>query len=279
MRKSSRILAAFLLVGSLASAQTLATVNGAKITSSEVNSALMNATQGRFNQVPADKQIQLRKQMLDQLIAKQLVYSDAKHTGILKSKEYKTELNKVEARIKKDLAIQVWQKKALDAIKVTNAELKKYYNNNKKEFNQKESVHARHILVKTKAEADKIISELKDLKGEALKSKFIELAKSKSVGPSGSKGGDLGYFQKGQMVPAFNKKVFNMKVGTVTTEPVKTQFGYHVIYLEDKKASATRNFADVKQFIEQRLKMEKFKAVMRKKMEALKERAKIIINK
>ena len=279
MKRTGKIVAALLLVSSLASAQNLATVNGVKITSNDVDSALMNATQGRFNQVPADRQAQLRTQMLDQLIAKQLVYSDAKRTGILKSKEYKKELAKIEKRIKKELAIQVWQKKALDTVKITNAELKKYYNNNKEEFNQKESVHARHILVKTKAQAEKIISELKGLKGQALKSKFIELAKSESTGPSGSKGGDLGYFAKGQMVPAFNDKAFSMKVGTITMQPVKTQFGYHIIYLEDKKPKTTRSFAEVKPFIEQRLKMEKFKTVMQKKMKALKEKAKITLNK
>jgi len=124
MKRTGKIVAALLLVSSLASAQNLATVNGVKITSNDVDSALMNATQGRFNQVPADRQAQLRTQMLDQLIAKQLVYSDAKRTGILKSKEYKKELAKIEKRIKKELAIQVWQKKALDTVKITNAELK-----------------------------------------------------------------------------------------------------------------------------------------------------------
>ncbi len=66
-----------------------------------------------------------------------------------------------------------------------------------------------------------------------------------------------------------------MKKGTITTEPVKTQFGYHVIYLEDKKPSMTRSFDEVKAFIEQRLKMEKFKAVMKKKMDELQKKATI----
>jgi len=216
-----------------------------------------------------------RQQVLQQLIGKELIYDDAKKQGILKSAEYKKEYKKLEERMKKELAIQVWQKKVLDGIKISNKELKDYYKKNIDEFKEKETVHARHILVKTEKEAKKIIKELKGLKGDALKAKFIELAKKYSTGPSGKNGGDLGYFAKGQMVPEFNDKVFSMKKGTVTTEPVKTQFGYHIIYLEDKKPSMTRSFDEVKSYIEQRLKMEKFKSVMKKKMDELQKKATI----
>jgi len=272
MKIVTKLLTTLLVVGSVASAQTLVTVNGVKISQKDVDTELMNATQGRFNQVPADKQALFRKQVLQQLIAKELIFEDAKKTGILKSKDFKDEFAKIKKRIEKDLAIQVWQKRELDKIKISDKELRRYYNKNKEEFNEKESVHARHILVKTEDEAKKIISELKSLKGDALKDKFIELAKEKSTGPSGPKGGDLGYFAQGQMVPEFNDKVFSMKVGEIS-EPVKTQFGYHVIYLEDKKAKKTRAFSEVKPFIEQRLKMEKFKTVIKDKMEALQKKA------
>ena len=120
----------------------------------------------------------------------------------------------------------------------------------------------------------KAINKLKGLKGNKLKAKFIELAKDKSTGPSGPKGGDLGYFAQGQMVPEFNAKVFSMKVGSFS-KPVKTQFGFHVIYLEDKKAGKTRAYTEVKSFIEQRLKMEKFKSSMQEKMIELKNKATI----
>jgi len=112
---------------------------------------------------------------------------------------------------------------------------------------QKASAHARHILVKTEEEAKKIIEALKGLKGEALKKKFIELAKSKSTGPSGPQGGDLGTFTKGQMVPEFSKAVWALKPGEITTAPVKTQFGYHVIYLEDKKEAQPTPYEKVKE--------------------------------
>jgi peptidyl-prolyl cis-trans isomerase C len=274
MMKMTKIVATLLLTSTLVSATTLITVNGTQITQQDVDTALMNATQGRFNQVPADKQAEFRKQVLEQLIAKELVFGDAKKTGVLKSKDFKSEYAKVQDRVKKELAIQVWQKQQLDKVKVSNKELKNYYDKNKEEFNEKETVHARHILVKDEAEAKGIAKQLKSLKGNALKNKFIELAKAKSTGPSGPKGGDLGYFAQGQMVPEFNDKVFSMKVGNVS-EPVKTQFGYHVIYLEDKKAKKTLAFTEVKSFIEQRLKMEKFKVVMQAKMLELKNKATI----
>jgi len=275
MNKVTILLSALLLTGVIASAKTLVSVNGKPITQEEVDQELMQATQGRFNQVPADRQAAFRQQVLQQLIGKELIYDNAKKTGITKSAEYKREYKKLEARMKKELAIQVWQKKLLDGIKISNKELKDYYKKNIDEFREKESVHARHILVKTKAEAEKIIAQLKSLSGEKLKEKFIALAKKESTGPSGKNGGDLGYFSKGQMVPAFNEKVFSMKKGTITKAPVKTQFGYHVIYLEDKKPSMTKSFNDVKTFIEQRMKMEKFKAVMKKKMDELQKKATI----
>ena len=275
MNTATKFLSAILLTGVVATANTLVTVNGTPITQQEVDAELMNATQGRFNQVPAEKQAQFRQQVLQQLIGKELVYGDAKKTGILKSNDYKVEYKKLEARMKKELAVQVWQKKQLDGIKISEKELKEYYDKNLGEFNEKESVHARHILVKTEAEAKSIINELKSLSGAKLKSQFEALAKAKSTGPSGPKGGDLGYFAQGQMVPAFNDKVFSMKEGTITLSPVKTQFGFHVIYLEDKKTAATRAFSEVKSFIEQRLKMEKFKSVMKTKMDALQKKATI----
>jgi len=275
MKKVTILLSALLLTGTMASAKTLVSVNGKPITQEEVDQELMQATQGRFNQVPKDRQAEFRQQVLKQLIGKELIYDDAKKKGILNSAEYKAEYKKLEERMKKELAIQVWQKKVLDSIKISDKELKDYYKKNIEEFKEKESVHARHILVKTEDEAKKIIAQLKSLSGEKLKEKFIELAKKESKGPSGVNGGDLGYFAKGQMVPAFNDKVFSMKKGTITLNPVKTQFGYHIIYLEDKRPSITRSFNEVKAFIEQRLKMEKFKEVMKKKMDELQKKATI----
>jgi parvulin-like peptidyl-prolyl isomerase len=276
MRKARKLLLSALMVTTtILSAQTIVTVNGKAITSEEVNQELMNATQGRFNTLPVEKQKELGQQFVQQLVANELMYGDAKKTGVLNSKLFKDEYKKIQEKVKKSIAIQVWQKQLHDKIKVSQKELKEYYKNNKEEFVEKERVHARHILVKTEAEAKKIIAELKSLSGAKLKAKFEELAKAKSTGPSGPKGGDLGTFTKGQMVPAFNDAVFKMKVGTITPTPIKTQFGYHIIYLEDKMKAATRTFDEVKSVIEQRIKNEKFKSVMNEKMAALQKKATI----
>jgi len=279
MNKVTKLLITLLFSATIASAQTLVTVNGSAITQNDVDTELMQATQGRFNQVPQNKQLEFRKQVLQQLIAKELVYGDAKKTGVLNTKEFKAEYKKLLEIAKKNIAIQVWQKQQLEKVKVSDKEMKDYYAKNKDEFNVKESVHARHILVEKEADAKKIISDLKSLKGDKLKTKFIELAKSKSTGPSGPQGGDLGFFVKGQMVPAFNDKVFSMKVGTVTAAPVKTQFGYHVIYLEEKKPATIRSFKEAKNVIGQRLQLEKFKTAVKAKMKILEKKAKIVANK
>ena len=274
MNICKKIILVLLTTSTILSAQTLVTVNGAKITKSDVDTILMSATQGRFNQLPPEKQVKFRKEVLQQLVAKALIYDDAKKIGILKSKEFKAEYKKVQERVKKEVAIQVWQQEQFKNVKISKRALKKYYNENKDEYKEPPSVHARHILVATQAEADSVIGKLKGLKGNKLKTKFIKLAKEKSTGPSSVDGGDLGTFAEGKMVPEFNAKVFTMKEGTISN-PVKTQFGYHVIYLEEKNKAKNLTFEEVKPFIEQRLKMEKLKETMKTKMESLQKKATI----
>jgi len=268
-----------LLSATSVSAAVLATVNGDEITSEEVNKVLMEGTQGRFDSLPADKQNELRQRIIEGMIAQELVYDDAKRTGVLDSKEYKQELEKLVDRLKIQLAAKVWEQQQFEAIKVDAKEVKAYFDANPEEFVDKEKIRARHILVKSEAEAQSIIKSMKALSGEKLKTEFITQAKSKSTGPSAAKGGDLGYFPRGQMVPSFNDAAFAMKEGTISSAPVQSQFGYHVIYVEDKKAAKKLGFDDVKNFIDQRLKMDKFKATMEKKMSSLREKAKITYTK
>lgn len=267
------------LISASASAAVLATVNGKNITSEEVNAVLMEGTQGRFSTLPKDKQSELQKRVVDGLIMQELVFEAAKKEGVLNSDEYKKQYDDIVKRIEKQLAAKVWQEKLFNDIKVDEKAIKSYFDAHKDEFAQKEKVHARHILVKTEDEAKKIIASLKGLKGDALKNKFIEEAKTKSTGPSGPKGGDLGFFTQGQMVPEFNDAVFGMKVGTITDKPVKTQFGYHVIYLEEKQPGKAASLEEAKPFIEQRLKQEKFQKEMEAKTKALKDAAKITYSK
>jgi peptidyl-prolyl cis-trans isomerase C len=268
-----------LLSATSVSAAVLATVNGDEITSDEVNKVLLEGTQGRFDSLPADKQSELRQRIIEGMIAQELVYDDAKRIGVLDSKEYKQELDALVDRLKVQLAAKVWEQQQFESIKVDAKEVKAYFDANPDEFVDKEKIRARHILVKTEAEAQAVIKSMKALSGEKLKNEFIAQAKSKSTGPSAAKGGDLGYFPRGQMVPSFNDAAFAMKEGTMSSTPVQSQFGYHVIYVEDKKAAKKLGFDEVKNFIEQRLKMDKFKATMEKKMSDLRAKAKITYTK
>ena len=275
MKLIVKTLVAAALISVSASAAVLATVNGKTISSDEVNAVLMEGTQGRFTSLPKEKQDELQQRVVEGLVMQELVFEAAKKEGVLTSPEYKKEYDDIVARIQKQLAAKIWQEKILDGIKVSDKQIKDYYDAHGDEFEQKEKVHARHILVKTEDEAKKIIDQLKGLSGDKLKEAFIEDAKKYSTGPSGPKGGDLGYFQQGQMVPEFNDAVFNMKVGTITTTPVKTQFGYHIIYLEEKQPGKKATLDEAKPFIEQRLKQEEFQKVMEAKTKQLKDAAKI----
>lgn len=274
-RQFSILVLGVLLSGSVASAAVLATVNGSAITSDEVNKVLAEGTQGRFDSLPADKQNELRQRIIEGMVAQELVFEDAKKTGILESKEYKQEFQVLMERMKMQLAAKVWEQQQFEAINVDAKEVKSYYDTKPDEFVDKEKVRARHILMKSKEDAEEVIQSMKGLTGEKLRTEFTAQAKSKSTGPSAAKGGDLGYFPRGQMVPSFNDAVFSMREGTISSEPVQSQFGYHVIYLEDKKPAQKMSFDEVKNFIEQRLKMDKFKASMEKKMNSLKAKAKI----
>lgn len=263
------------LIGNSASAAVLVSVNGDEITSEEVNKVLQEGTQGRFDSLSADKQNELRHRIIEGMIVQELVYDDAQKTGVLDSKVYKQEIEVLVNRLKNQLAAKVWEQEQFDAIKVDAKEVKAYFDANPNEFIDKEKIHARHILLRSRAEAQALIAALRTLSGEKLKHEFILQAKVKSIGPSAAKGGNLGYFPRGHMVPSFNDAAFAMKKGTISRIPVQSQFGYHIIYIEDKKAAKKLGFDTAKLLIEQRLKMDKFKEAMEKKMASLREKAKI----
>ncbi|MGG1573149.1 peptidylprolyl isomerase [Fictibacillus sp. NRS-1165] len=153
---------------------------------------------------------------------------------------------KNEKDLRKLVKTQLLNKKAAtDGVKVTDAEMKKVFNEK-----YKEEVKASHILVDDKKTADEVKAKLD--KGED----FAKLAEKYSKDPgSKSKGGDLGFFGKGQMVPEFDKVAFKLKPGQVS-DPVKSQFGYHIIKVVDKK---TNKFEDKKKQISEELKQQKAK--------------------
>ena len=125
---------------------------------------------------------------------------------------------------------------------VTEEEISQYFESNYSQYGgESEQVKARHILVKTEEEALAIIKQLKE------GADFAELAKEKSIeSAAATSGGDLGYFKRGAMVPEFEDAAFSQEVGVVSAEPVKTDFGYHVILVEDHKKAVAPDFASVK---------------------------------
>lgn len=272
-----RILLNVFLVGGIGigtlvmASDTIAEVNGVKITQEDADAFLHQLQPGQ----PIRYELldpQMRKKVLDGLIETELLAQAAQKAGVEKDPEFQRML----ALAKKKLMINAWAKKQYDKTIVSDSEAKAYYDKHPEKFTMPEQVRARHILLKDRKSAEEIIARLKGLKGEALKKKFIELAKEKSTGPTASKGGDLGYFTKEQMVLPFSKAAFALKKGEITLQPVKTQFGWHVIYLEDRKAPRKIPFEQVKEKVIAGLKQQRFAAKMAQETEALKKEAKIV---
>ncbi|WP_456471159.1 peptidylprolyl isomerase [Caminibacter sp.] len=232
----------------------LATVDGKKITVKEINYYLQGITGDnriRLQDLPAKHVSQFVKQYVETLE----IYKKAK--SIENTPQFKA------AKMK--LAVDMWLKNRLNQIKVSDAEAKKFYEENKDiYFKTTPQVKARHILVKDEKTAEKLINELKGLKGKALEEKFAELAKKYSIGPSKVQGGELGWFDPKQMVPAFAEAVKNMKPGEMTLKPVKTRFGYHIILVEGKKDNNYMPFEQVKPQIIEYLKRVKLQKELQK---------------
>ena len=121
--------------------------------------------------------------------------------------------------------------------------IKIFYNEYVKSFQEYTEVNASHILVKTKNEAVSIINKLKS------KSQFSELAKTFSIGPSGKNGGNLGWFGPGQMVKEFEKAAFLIEKGNISQKPIKTKFGFHVIKVNDIRNAKPKKLYEIKKNI------------------------------
>ncbi len=270
-----KLTAGFILGSQLMFGGTLATINGEKIEEKHLFPIIATITQGRYNSLQPEQQEQVKKVALEQYIAQILVEKEALKKGILKDTEFKAQLDIALKQLQRQLISDMWLKKELDNIAISTREMRQYYNNNKSEFIKPKQVHARHILLKEEAEASAVISSLSRYKGERLHSEFINYAKNLSIGPSGPRGGDLGYFGEGMMVKPFEEEAFSLRKGTMSRKPVKTQFGYHIIYIEDAKESESAEFGEVRHLIEQKIKVEKFQKFVKDKVDYLKSKARI----
>ncbi|HQS77129.1 MAG TPA: peptidylprolyl isomerase [Sulfurovum sp.] len=188
------LLAVAVMASSVAASDILATVNGKNITKEDAQAFVTAAApNSSFMQLKPQEQ----RMVTDRLVEKELFTELAAKEGFEKKPEFQRNMEK----LKNELLVNMWMKAQMDSIVVSDGDAKAFYDKNSAKFMQQDSMHARHILVKDEKEAQAIIDSLKSLKGDALKTKFIEVAQTKSTGPSGPKGGDLGTFAKGQMVP------------------------------------------------------------------------------
>lgn len=245
------------------------TVNGESIKASDIAVALKDP-RINFDELPKENQ----KRVLDQLIEKKLLSQEAVNSDVINDPIYKKTLQETIETLKQDLALQIWIQKTSKTISVSDKEIETFYNQNRSKMVQQEQYKANHILVKTQEEAKQIIAQLQ--KSKNLKDDFVQLAKEKSTGPSGKNGGDLGWFEPKQMVPEFSMATSFLKKGEITKSPVKTQFGYHVIYLDDKKESKNVSLEEVKDDIKNMLMQEKFNQKLEALINEKKQKAKII---
>jgi len=212
----------------------LAKVNGAEIRASDVALAEEELGPSLAQMDPAAK----KENVLSFLIDMKIVSKEAEDKKIADRDDFKTRLAFARNRLLMDNLLAVEGKAA-----TTDENMKKVYEEAAKQISGEQEVHARHILVETEDQAKKIEGELK--KG----ADFAELAKKESKDPGASDGGDLGFFTKDQMVPEFSAAAFALEPGKIS-DPVKTQFGWHVIKVEEKRTRKAPDFDQVKPQIE-----------------------------
>jgi peptidyl-prolyl cis-trans isomerase C len=222
--------------GTASADPVVARVNGTELHRSDV----IEAIRGLPPQVQQQPIERLYPALLDQMVGTMLVSQAGRKAKLQDDPEVKKRLALVQDQLIADAYVQRLLQK-----QVTDQKLHARYDKFVKDAPPREEVHARHILVANEDEAKAIIAELK--KG----GDFNKLAQEKTTDPSGkTSGGDLGYFTKEDMVPEFADAAFKLKPGEITDTPVKTQFGWHVIKVEDKRVKEAPKFEDVKPQIE-----------------------------
>lgn len=232
------VLALAALPPAMASAQSdpvIAKVNGTDVKQSDLNAAEEELAGQLPPMAPDAKRDYLVTYVADML----LVAKAAEDKKLAETDDFKRKLANARSKLLMEALLQAEAKAA-----VTNEAMKKVYDEAIKQMANEEEVSARHILVETEDEAKKILADLK--KG----GDFLALAKEKSKDP-GSKenGGDLGFFGKEQMVPEFAEAAFKLNKGQLS-EPVKSQFGWHVIRVDDKRKKQPPEFDKVKDQIQ-----------------------------
>ena len=244
--------------------EVIAEVNGDTITTGDFQKELENLPP--YLKPMADT-TEGKKELLDTMVVRELILQQARKDGLDKSPEVAVKLEELKKRV---VVESFLKKKVEEQAKVSDEEMKKFYEENKDKFKSGEQVKASHILMKTEKEAQDV---LKELKGGA---KFEELAKKHSIDSAAAKGGELGWFSKGSMVPEFESVVFGLKEGE-TSGIVKTKFGYHIIKLTGKRPAGTRTLDEVKEQITAALLPAKQQEVFQKLKDEIKKGAKVSV--
>jgi peptidyl-prolyl cis-trans isomerase C len=211
----------------------LAVVGGNQITEKDLMDVIERYPENRRGVFASEMG---RKQLLEQVISFELLYKFGVDNDFDKSQEFLSQMEKV----KKDILTQIIINKVLSEITVTDEEALKYYEDNKEAYMEPETISAKHILLDSE-------DKLKEIREDILSGKksFEQSAAEYSTCPSSEQGGDLGAFSKGMMVPEFEEAAFNLPIGEVS-EPVKTQFGFHLIKVASKNSAVVKSFDEVK---------------------------------
>jgi len=227
----------------------VAKVGSLEIRQSELDLAVQNLDP-QLAQLPDE---QKKVAALSGAIDVKLLAAGAVKEGMKDSEDFKKRMAYIGDR---ELHNSYFRKHVIDA--TTDAEVKARYDKEIASIPKQEEVHARHILVKTEQEAKDIIAAL-DKGGD-----FAALAKEKSQDSNKDEGGDLGWFGHGQMVPEFEEAAFGLEKGAYTKTPVKSQFGFHVIKLEDKRIAPPPAFDQVQDQVKQLVMRDKYMELITK---------------
>lgn len=240
--------------------KVLAIVDGREVTEADYNSLLRNLGQNASYFQGEEG----RKKLIDELIMHELIYSEAVENDFEKDEEFIQVFN----TMKKSMLQQYGLSKLMNSVTVSDSEIEKYYEENKKLYKTQEMVRASHILVDSEEKANEILEDITD------GLKFEEAAAQYSSCPSKEAGGDLGQFGRGQMVKEFEDAVFSMRKGEING-PVKTQFGYHLIKLMDIIPQRDSSLEEVKEEIRKKCIMDKQDKLYAAKKEELRNRYKV----
>lgn len=243
--------------------KAVAIVNGKEITRADVMKFLNDMGPQMAMQFQSPEGI---NRVIDEMVNQELLYLDAVKNDFEKEEEFAEVLEATKVNLLKGYAFN----KILTGVSAEEEELVKYFEGNRHLFSQPEMVKASHILVAGEERANEIVEELNG--GMA----FEEAARSYSTCPSSEVGGSLGEFGRGQMVPEFEQAAFEMQLGEIS-KPVKTQFGYHIIRLDEKNAAKDATFEESKEEVEKQVVLAKQQEKYMDKINALKEVYKVEI--